>query len=101
MTDAGIESSRLERLLERPIRRLAAENFPGDDILFLHGDPQRYDFLACPALASIGALSEAFAGADCFRVLPNRLAQARYGGGAAIDPKDAPMFLDMGMSVWV
>jgi 50S ribosomal protein L16 3-hydroxylase len=101
VNDAALDASRLERLLERPIRRLAAENFPGDDVLFLHGDPRRYAFLDTPALASIEALANAFAGTDCLRVLPNRLAQEGYGDGAAIDAKDAPMFLDMGMSVWV
>jgi len=98
---AALDASRLERLLERPIRRLAAENFPGDDVLFLHGDPRRYDFLDTPALASIEALAKAFAGTDCLRVLPNRLSQEGYGDGAVIDAKDAPMFFDMGMSVWV
>jgi hypothetical protein len=101
MTESIADVPPLERLLERPIERLAAENFPGDDVLFLHGDAGRYGFLDCPALASIDALSQAFAGATCFRVLPNRLSEAGYGGGAAIDPKDARLFLDMGMSVWV
>jgi len=98
---AALDASRLERLLERPIRRLAAENFPGDDVLFLHGDPRRYEFLDAPELASIEALAKAFAGTDCVRVLPNRLARAGYRDGAAIDAQDASMFLDMGMSVWV
>jgi hypothetical protein len=97
---SGIPS--LERLLGRPLCRLVTENISGNgDVLFLQGNATRHEFLNCPALESIGALSRAFAGTDCFRVLPNRLDEASYGGGAAIDPKDAALFLNMGMSVWV
>lgn len=35
------------------------------------------------------------------RVLPNKLKLAGYGNGAVISPKDAQMFFDSGLTVWV
>jgi hypothetical protein len=95
------EISSLESLLGRPIRQFAAENIPGEGVLFLQGNADRYGFLDCPALSGIAELSKAFKGSDCFRVLPNRLDEAGYGAGAAIKPEDAALFLSSGMSVWV